>query len=71
VLPAGGGVLLGCLLSALTSRALGSHLYEVGPLDPATYVGVALSFLVVALFATLRPALRASRIAPVEALRAD
>ena len=37
--------------------------------DPGTYVGVALLLGLVALAATLIPAIRATRVDPIEALR--
>mgnify|MGYP001186335853 CR=1 FL=1 len=46
-------------------------LYGVGRLDAATYAGVALLLLAVSVAACLPPALRASRTAPAEALRAE
>jgi ABC-type lipoprotein release transport system permease subunit len=46
-------------------------LYDVRPLDPAIYAGVAALFTTVAALACLLPSLRASRIDPLLALRAD
>jgi putative ABC transport system permease protein len=69
---AGLGLILGLLASAALSRALGSVpglLHGVSALDPPTYAGVALVLMAVVLLASLPPASKASRIAPVEALR--
>jgi len=44
-------------------------LFQVSATDPATYVGVALSFVAVALVAGYIPARRATRIDPMAALR--
>lgn len=47
------------------------RLFELTPLDPATFVAVAVLFLVVGLMAACLPALRASRVDPLVALRHD
>jgi putative ABC transport system permease protein len=72
----GGGLrlaLLGVAAGALTflgvSRALAGLLYGVTPGDPATLAAVSGLLLAVAAVACLAPALRASRIDPVQALR--
>ena len=51
------------------SHFIGSMLYGVSAVDPATYAGVAGLILLVAGCASLIPALRASRVEPVEVLR--
>jgi len=57
-----------CAALALT-RFMQSLLYEVGPRDPATIALVALILTSVAFLACFGPALRASRVNPVIALR--
>ena len=60
------------MLAALAlTRLLASQLFGVSPADPATYVGLAAIILTVAVAASLVPALRATRIDPMVALRAD
>jgi predicted permease len=65
------GLLLGLGLAAVAGRLMASLLYEVEPLDPLIYGGVVILFVVVAVLACLLPALRASRIDPIIALRAE
>ena len=50
---------------------LRSLLFEVRPSDPATLLGTALVLAGVAAIAMLVPALRATRVDPIDALRAD
>ena len=63
------GGILGIVASLALSRTLKSLLFNVAPHDPATFVGVALLLLVVALAATLIPARSATKVDPIVALR--
>jgi putative ABC transport system permease protein len=63
------GVVLGVAGALALSRVLGRIAFEVRGSDPATIGGVALLLAAVALAATLAPARRATRVAPVVALR--
>jgi ABC-type antimicrobial peptide transport system permease subunit len=65
------GLALGLPAAALLAPLLGSLLYSVPPVDPATYVAVALGLSAVALAAGLVPALRATRTDPAAALRQE
>jgi len=66
-----GGVALGLVAASLLSRVMASQLYGVGATDPATYLAVAVTLLVVALTAAYLPARRVARLDPVAALRGE
>jgi predicted permease len=65
------GGLLGIAGAAGLSRLLGSLLYGVAALDPATFLLTPLLLVATALLASYLPARRATRIDPVTALRND
>lgn len=67
----GVGIALGVLLGLVAMPPLKSLLFGIVPLDPLTFAGVSAVLAAVALVANWLPARRASRIAPVEALRQD
>ncbi|MBW3534734.1 MAG: ABC transporter permease [Gemmatimonadetes bacterium] len=69
--PAAWGLALGLLAAFLGSRVLESLLFEVEPTDPVVFVGVAVLLASVVVAATLLPARSATRVDPVEALRAE
>ena len=50
---------------------MASLLFEVSPIDPLTYVAVCLSLAGAAMLASYVPALRATGVNPVTALRAE
>jgi predicted permease len=65
------GMLLGLMGSAACARLIKAMLYETQPLDPGVFAAVAVSLLAVAALACMVPAWRASRLNPVQALRAE
>jgi putative ABC transport system permease protein len=65
------GVGIGVVAAVLATRALGSLLFGVQAIDAATFVGMSLSMLAIGLLASYVPARRASRVDPIESLRAD
>jgi hypothetical protein len=65
------GVALGVLGAVALSTLIASQLYGVSPRDPLTYTGVAGMLIFVALASGYLPALRASRVSPMTALRAE
>jgi predicted permease len=65
------GLAIGLPLAGLAGLGLSRLLYEVSPLDPIVFVGAPLVLAGAALVASYLPARRATRVAPVTALRAD
>jgi ABC-type antimicrobial peptide transport system permease subunit len=63
------GVAVGIAGAYGMTRLMESLLFHVSATDPATFAGVALMFLLVALAASYFPARRATRIDPMAALR--
>ncbi|HEX6200141.1 MAG TPA: FtsX-like permease family protein, partial [Thermoanaerobaculia bacterium] len=67
----GVGVALGLLGALATTRLLSGLLFETAPVDPATFLLVAVLLAAVALAANLLPARRAARVDPMEVLREE
>jgi putative ABC transport system permease protein len=65
------GITLGLAGAAGLNRYLSGMLFDLTPLDPATYAAVAALFAAVALAASYLPARRATQVDPVVALRGD
>ena len=65
------GVAIGSVVALWAGRWIEPLLFAQSPRDPVVYGGVAGVLLLVALIATLRPAMRATRVDPTVALRAD
>jgi predicted permease len=63
------GAGLGLALSVAATRFLRGFLYGLSPLDPAAFGAACLLWIAVAMLASYFPALRATRIDPVVALR--
>ena len=68
---AAGAAAAGLLAAAAASRLLESFLFGVTPHDHLTFVGATLSLAAVALVACWLPARRATRIDPMDTLRAE
>ncbi len=67
----GAGLVLGLVGALAASRLLQQALYQVNPFDPLVFSAVAAFFALVATVACLIPATRATRINPLDALRAE
>ena len=65
------GIAIGLAAAAMFSKAMSTLLHDVKPLDPPTFIAVALSLTAVAIAASLVPAWRATRVDPVRALKAE
>src|SRR5581483_1411643 len=65
------GLVLGLGAAAGTARLIQTLLYDVKPLEPVVYGGVAALFAAIAAVECLIPSLRAARIDPLDALRAE
>ena len=63
------GIAIGLVSAVLVTRLMASELYGVSPLDPLTYLAVALVMAAVAFLACYVPTRRAMRVDPVVALR--
>ncbi|HYO80495.1 MAG TPA: ABC transporter permease [Bryobacteraceae bacterium] len=65
------GAAVGLVGAAVLSRWMSTLLFEVSPLDPLTYVAVAVMLMACAAAASYLPARRVTGVDPVEALRAE
>jgi predicted permease len=68
---AGIGIVLGVIAAYASAQLIESLLFGVGARDPVIFVTVPMVLLCVAAAASLIPAVRASRVDPVEALREE
>jgi putative ABC transport system permease protein len=69
--PAVLGLIVGLAASLEVGRLMRDLLYEIDPLDPAVFAAVAAVLVAVAALACFFPARRASRLDPMQALRAE
>jgi putative ABC transport system permease protein len=65
------GIVLGLAAAAAVTRYVRSMLFGLTPLDPATFIGVAVVFALVATAAAAIPARRATKVDPLIALRTE
>jgi putative ABC transport system permease protein len=65
------GVVIGLLTAWMVTRAMEKFLYGVRPTDPVTFATVSSLLMVAALIACLLPALHATRVDPLVALRSE
>jgi putative ABC transport system permease protein len=67
----GAGTMVGLALAVVAGQGLGSLLFGLPPFDPAVLAGAVAVFVLVAACAGYLPARRASRVDPLNALRAE
>jgi ABC-type antimicrobial peptide transport system permease subunit len=65
------GIALGIVVAIAATRVLRTLLYQVTPYDPLTFVSVTGILIAVTAAACYLPALRATKVDPIAALRAD
>ena len=69
--PVGIGLVVGLGLTWFASRLVAAQLYGVSSLDPVSLAGTTVLMIVTALTAAAVPAIRASRVDPIEVLRQE
>ena len=65
------GIVCGLAVAAILTRFMSSLLFNVSAADPATYLAVCAGLVMATVLASYLPALRATSVDPVEALRAE
>jgi putative ABC transport system permease protein len=68
---AGIGVAIGLIGAFLIMRLMSTLLFQISPVDPLTYAIVSLTLIAATIAASYVPALRATGVDPMEALRAE
>jgi putative ABC transport system permease protein len=71
VIPVAAGAAVGLVVMMATARLLSAMLFETGPLDPMTFIGATVLFVLVAFIAASVPARRATKVDPLIALRCE
>jgi ABC-type antimicrobial peptide transport system permease subunit len=65
------GIAVGLAIALAAAPQIAPLLYRVSPADPVSIAGAALFLIVVAIIASLIPALRATRVDPILALHEE
>jgi len=67
----GAGMILGLAAAFVLTRVMATLLYGISATDPITFIAISAVLLAVAILASYIPALRATRVDPISALRAQ
>ena len=65
------GVTVGLVAALSVTRLLARFLYGISPTDPVTFAWTPVVMLLVAMIACLVPAMRATRVDPIKALKQE
>ena len=71
VIPVAAGAAVGLVVMTATARLLSAMLFETRSLDPMTFIGATVVFVLVAFIAASIPARRATKVDPLVALRCE
>jgi predicted permease len=71
MLPVAAGLVIGLVAAFAATRVMRSLLFEVDATDPLTFAAITVMLGAIALVASLVPAIRASRVDPLVAMRLD
>jgi len=69
--PAVAGVGIGIALALVLVRSMSALVFGIGAYDAVTFLVVTAALLIVATSASIIPAVRATRVSPLEAIRTD
>jgi ABC-type antimicrobial peptide transport system permease subunit len=62
---------IGIVVALASTRALGSLLFGVAPLDLTTFMGMSIAMIGIGVVASYIPAHRASQVNPIQSLRGE